>query len=108
MIPTLIGWRLPKNCQSKILQINLKKSKKFNCNVFSGEWKVFTGNELGALLGWWTFHTAQKRHENAPLNNCYMLASTVSSMILKTMAKEEGFNFIETLTGFKWMGKITV
>lgn len=37
-----------------------------------------------------------------------MLASTVSSMILKTMAKEEGFSFIETLTGFKWMGKITV
>lgn len=35
-----------------------------------------------------------------------MLASTVSSMILKTMAKEEGFNFIETLTGFKWMGKM--
>lgn len=32
------------------------------------------------------------------------MASTVSSKILKTMAKAEGFNFIETLTGFKWMG----
>lgn len=33
-----------------------------------------------------------------------MLASTVSSKVLRAMAKAEGFNFIETLTGFKWMG----
>lgn len=33
-----------------------------------------------------------------------MLASTVSSKLLRAMAKAEGFNFIETLTGFKWMG----
>ncbi|KAL3318780.1 Phosphoglucomutase-2 [Cichlidogyrus casuarinus] len=33
--------------------------------------------------------------------------STVSSKILKTIAKREGFNFIETLTGFKWMGNKT-
>lgn len=33
-----------------------------------------------------------------------MLASTVSSKIIRAMAKAEGFNFIETLTGFKWMG----
>lgn len=33
-----------------------------------------------------------------------MLASTVSSKILRAMAETEGFNFIETLTGFKWMG----
>lgn len=33
-----------------------------------------------------------------------MMASTVSSKILKAMAKQEGFHFLETLTGFKWMG----
>ena len=32
-----------------------------------------------------------------------MIASTVSSKILQTMSKEEGFVFEETLTGFKWM-----
>nr|CAD7420044.1 unnamed protein product [Timema poppensis] len=37
-----------------------------------------------------------------------MLASTVSSKILKSMAAIEGFNFTETLTGFKWMGNETV
>ncbi|PIO31462.1 hypothetical protein AB205_0194230 [Aquarana catesbeiana] len=33
-----------------------------------------------------------------------MLASTVSSKILRAIALQEGFHFEETLTGFKWMG----
>uniref|UniRef100_A0A4W5L8U1 Alpha-D-phosphohexomutase alpha/beta/alpha domain-containing protein n=1 Tax=Hucho hucho TaxID=62062 RepID=A0A4W5L8U1_9TELE len=33
-----------------------------------------------------------------------MLASTVSSKILRAIALKEGFHFEETLTGFKWMG----
>lgn len=32
-----------------------------------------------------------------------MIASTVSSKFLQTMAQREGFLFEETLTGFKWM-----
>nr|CAD7463187.1 unnamed protein product [Timema tahoe] len=76
-------------------------------NVENKSWKVFTGNELGALLGWWSFHCF-KNKTKADLDNVYMLASTVSSKILKSMAAIEGFNFIETLTGFKWMGNETV
>ena len=37
-------------------------------------------------------------------DNIYMLASTVSSKLLQSMANVEGFHFEETLTGFKWMG----
>ena len=33
-----------------------------------------------------------------------MLYSTVSSHFLKSMSKIEGFQTIETLTGFKWLG----
>jgi phosphomannomutase len=33
-----------------------------------------------------------------------MLATTVSSKMLKAMARAEGFAFEETLTGFKWLG----
>lgn len=33
-----------------------------------------------------------------------MLASTVSSKMLRRMAEVEGFLFDETLTGFKWIG----
>lgn len=32
-----------------------------------------------------------------------MVASTVSSKILRAIAQKEGFNFEETLTGFKWI-----
>jgi len=72
-------------------------------------WKIFNGNELGALLGWWSlFVHKEKNGESKDLSDCYMLASTVSSKILRTMAEKEGFNFIETLTGFKWMGNKTV
>nr|CAD7572803.1 unnamed protein product [Timema californicum] len=76
-------------------------------NVENKSWKVFTGNELGALLGWWSLHCF-KNKTKADLDNVYMLASTVSSKILKSMAAVEGFNFTETLTGFKWMGNETV
>ncbi|CAI9586136.1 unnamed protein product [Staurois parvus] len=71
----------------------------------SGEWKVFSGNELGSLLGWWIF-TCWKEQNPDPsaVKNVYMLASTVSSKILRAIALHEGFHFEETLTGFKWMG----
>ncbi|KAK6636317.1 hypothetical protein RUM43_009976 [Polyplax serrata] len=74
--------------------------------VGDGHWKIFSGNELGALLGWWSLFCYKMKHQEADLTNVYMLASTVSSKILNTMAKSEGFKFEETLTGFKWMGNV--
>lgn len=26
-----------------------------------GEWRVFTGNEIGALFAWWAWHAFQSR-----------------------------------------------
>ncbi|XP_054996655.1 phosphopentomutase [Sorex araneus] len=71
----------------------------------SGEWRVFSGNELGALLGWWLFTSWKaKNQDHSALKDTYMLSSTVSSKILRAIALKEGFHFEETLTGFKWMG----
>ncbi|XP_005106032.1 phosphoglucomutase-2 [Aplysia californica] len=67
-------------------------------------WRVFTGNEIGAFLGWWCFTAWRQKNPSVNLSDVYMLASTVSSKILEAFARKEGFNFIETLTGFKWMG----
>ncbi|XP_043190190.1 phosphoglucomutase-2-like [Amphibalanus amphitrite] len=67
----------------------------------SGEWRVFNGNETGALLGWWCWSSYPSPDDK---DTCYMLASTVSSKILRSIAEKEGFHFEETLTGFKWMG----
>ncbi len=71
----------------------------------TGKWRVFTGNELGALLGWWSVEYYKTVEPGKKLDDCYLLASTVSSKFLKSMAKVEGFCFEETLTGFKWMGE---
>jgi len=38
-------------------------------------------------------HNYQVLHPDIDLSNTYMLASTVSSKILASMAKKEGFNF---------------
>ncbi|KAB0802826.1 hypothetical protein PPYR_05012 [Photinus pyralis] len=73
-------------------------------NLSTGKWRVFNGNELGALLGWWCLHCYQSRYPNESLSDCYVMSSTVSSKILRAIANAEGANFIETLTGFKWMG----
>ncbi|XP_023232490.1 phosphoglucomutase-2-like [Centruroides sculpturatus] len=69
----------------------------------NGEWKVFTGNEIGALLGAWLWYAFEEKKTNIPASDVYMISSTVSSKILKAIASKKGFNFVETLTGFKWM-----
>jgi phosphomannomutase len=74
----------------------------------TGNWKVFNGNELGSLLGWWSVQYYKEKYPNKSLENCVMLASTVSSKMLKAIGKIEGFSFEETLTGFKWMGNRSV
>lgn len=57
-------------------------------------WKVFTGNELAALLGWWMLLNWKETHpESAEIECIYMLATAVSSRILKAMAEMEGFRF---------------
>jgi len=69
-----------------------------------GAWKILNGNEIGALLGWWLLKSFKTKSQDYPLDKVHFLASTVSSKILNTIAKKEGVNFTETLTGFKHMG----
>ncbi|CAH0714695.1 unnamed protein product, partial [Brenthis ino] len=72
----------------------------------SKSWKVFTGNEMGSLLGWWVLQ--QYCAHNVPdEDEVYLLTSFVSSKMLKAIAKGKG-QLVETLTGFKWMGNTTL
>ncbi|KAJ4323123.1 hypothetical protein N0V94_002009 [Neodidymelliopsis sp. IMI 364377] len=68
-----------------------------------GKWHIFTGNQLGLLLGAYIF---ERYPSSKPRNKLAMLASTVSSRSLAALAKKEGFYFQETLTGFKWLGNV--
>lgn len=71
------------------------------------QWKVFSGNEIGALLGWWLFKEFRRANLGVDVNDIYFIASVVSSKMLQSIAKSEGCRFLETLTGFKWMGNKT-
>jgi phosphomannomutase len=66
-------------------------------------WKVFTGNEIGAMLGHFQIMKHKARAEVGGRKPA-VLASVVSSRMLEAMAKAEGVMYADTLTGFKWLG----
>jgi phosphoglucomutase/phosphopentomutase len=68
-----------------------------------GRWQVLTGNEIGSTVGWWLIKRYLEANAGGA-SDAYCLASTVSSRLLKAIAEKEGVNYVETLTGFKWMG----
>ena len=67
----------------------------------NGHWHQFTGDEVGVLFAAYICETYP--HDKSRMA---MLASTVSSSMLASMASVEGFHFQETLTGFKWLGNV--
>ncbi|EPY32086.1 phosphoglucomutase [Strigomonas culicis] len=77
----------------------------------SQDYRLFNGNEMGALLGWWALECVKLRQRTetaaaGDLSNYVFLHSAVSSSLLGSLAAKEGATCIETLTGFKWMGSI--
>lgn len=60
------------------------------------DWYVFSGNELGVLLGHWQILRWKKAHPGQP---AALLASIVSSRMLKAIAEKEGLIYHDTLTG---------
>ncbi|KAM8712975.1 hypothetical protein ACLKA7_013318 [Drosophila subpalustris] len=94
-----------KNCQ--IILANDPDADRLAVAEFdskTNKYKLFNGNELAALLGWWIWFVYNEREPKGDPSNCVMIYSTVSSKILKSMAAIENFKSYETLTGFKWMG----
>jgi len=70
-----------------------------------GSVHVFKGDEIGLLFGSWQWRCWREANPDVTdFSNVYMLASTVSSKVLSGMARVEGFQFEDTLTGFKWLG----
>lgn len=65
-------------------------------------WHQFTGDQLGVLLAYYLFTKIPVGSHR----NSFMLTSAVSSQMLPIIALKEGFNVVETLTGFKWLGTV--
>ena len=66
-----------------------------------GGWRRLSGNELGWLLGW---RAAQRLA--AAQSSSALACSLVSSPALGAIARHYGLDFVETLTGFKWISRV--
>jgi phosphomannomutase len=81
--PTLIGLLLPSRTLSP-----------------SG-FQALTGNQVGAILGWWAAERAKSAGGHGALAN-----SIVSSPVLGKIASHFGLDHVETLTGFKYVSRV--
>lgn len=59
---------------------------------------IFTGDQIGSILAHYLIS-----QEKGNLEKCAMVASTVSSKLIKAIAEKHKARFEETLTGFKWI-----
>lgn len=63
-------------------------------------WRRLSGNEVGSLLGWRAAERLADSDRDGTLAN-----SLVSSPALRAVADEYRLDFVETLTGFKWISR---
>ena len=66
--------------------------------VLDNEWRALSGDEIGCLLAEWLLPSDTQGQR--------MVGTTVvSSRLLSAIAKEHGVEYVETLTGFKWLAR---
>jgi len=68
-----------------------------------GGWRRLSGNQVGWLLGW---QAARRLVETAEEHAATLACSLVSSPALGTIARHHRLDFVETLTGFKWISRV--
>ncbi len=66
-----------------------------------GGWRRLSGNEVGYLLGW-----QAAEHARAAGIRGTLVCTIVSSPALRAVAGDYGLDFVETLTGFKWVSRV--
>ncbi|CDW56233.1 phosphoglucomutase 2 [Trichuris trichiura] len=73
----------------------------------SGQWYIFSGNEMGTLLTWWLWQNRKCINNKLQSTLIYLFMIVLQreevDTFAKTMAEKEGFKYEETLTGFKWL-----
>ncbi|KAG8825760.1 Phosphoglucomutase-3 [Serendipita sp. 399] len=70
----------------------------------SAGWHQFSGDQLGSLFASRALNKYKETGKS--MDRLAMVASTVSSKMIESMAKVEGFRFVECLTGFKYIGNV--
>ncbi|POW16630.1 hypothetical protein PSTT_01187 [Puccinia striiformis] len=94
---------LEKDHDQKVMIIaNDPDADRFCAAEWSGsQWTTFSGDQIGAVFACWTLENYKK---SGNVSDIAMLSSTVSSHLVAQIARQEGFKFRETLTGFKNLG----
>jgi phosphomannomutase len=71
-------------------------------------WRTLSGNEVGALLGWRAAERLEREDATGTgvANRRTLAASIVSSPALKEIARKYNLDYVETLTGFKWISRV--
>jgi phosphomannomutase len=67
------------------------------------DYRMLTGDEVGALLGWWI--AERGRRDDKPARGVYA-QSIVSGTLLERIAASAGLGYATTLTGFKWISRV--
>ena len=106
---------------SKAFELALKLAKKVDADVVlatdpdadrlgvyakdskTGEYKSFTGNMSGLLIA--EYVLSQKKAKKILPKNGALVSTIVSSNLAEAIAKEYNIDFIEVLTGFKYIGE---
>jgi phosphoglucomutase len=68
-----------------------------------GEFELVSGNRIGALLCYYICEQLARRGEYPP--DPVVLSTIVSSDMMKEIARSYEAEVVETLTGFKWIGR---
>ena len=68
-----------------------------------GGWRRLSGNQVGWLLGW---QSARLLVATAEEHAATLACSLVSSPALGAVARHYRLDFVETLTGFKWISRV--
>ena len=69
----------------------------------AGGWTRLSGNQVGWLLGW---QAARRLTAIAEEHEATLACSLVSSPALGAIARHYRLDFVETLTGFKWISRV--
>ena len=70
----------------------------------AGGWRVLTGDQVGALLGWFLLDRLAAEPDT-DMASQLVVATIVSGTLLSKIAAAAGAQYAQTLTGFKWISR---
>ena len=107
--------------EKEALSMAIEKAKKIKADIVIGtdpdsdrlgvavlsnedEWEILNGNQIITIMI--DFLLREYINKKTPIGNEFIASTIVSSPIIKLIANHYKFQYKETLTGFKWIGKL--